>query len=92
MDAAQSGHVTTVQLLGNLGVDINRQDDSGMTALHWASALADQPDIVRCLAGLGADLHLRNMRGRTPLDYARVLGRNNTRDFLIKARSCGQTP
>lgn len=61
-----------VQLLVDLGADIDAVDDNGDTAVHGA-AFASFPSVVQQLADNGADIHVwtvPNEQGRTPLFIA----------------------
>ena len=67
--SAENGHDS---LVGNLilqGVNVNYQDASGYSALHFASS----SNHIQCgilLVEAGADLRLKNRDSRTPLDLA----------------------
>ncbi|KAJ7691803.1 hypothetical protein B0H17DRAFT_1200919 [Mycena rosella] len=61
--ASSSGHTTAHSI-------INVQDISGSTALHWACFALGQPDIVRILLEHGADIQVRDAKGRTALELA----------------------
>jgi ankyrin repeat protein len=50
---------------------VNCQDKTGATALYWA-ALNGQADRVALLLQYGADPHLTDKQGKTPLDYAKT--------------------
>ncbi len=54
-----------------LGADINAVNRSGQTAAHGAAGV-DFDDIIRLLAGRGADLSVTDKRGLTPLGAARA--------------------
>ena len=61
-----------VQLLVDLGADIDAVDDNGDTPMHGA-AFASFPTVVQQLADNGADIHVwtqPNEQGRTPLFIA----------------------
>ena len=73
MIAAACGHKGTVDHLISKGADMNLQckhEQLGVTALH-CSAITEQPDCVESLIKAGADTHLRDCCGDTPLDWAR---------------------
>jgi ankyrin repeat protein len=52
------------------GADVNAADDSGGTALHRAASSGFN-EIIKMLAGRGANLEARNRQGQTPLMLAR---------------------
>ncbi len=61
--------IEAVQLLLELGADINAVDDHGNSAMHGA-AYKSWTKLVQCLADNGADIHVwhqKNNRGWTPL-------------------------
>jgi ankyrin repeat protein len=71
--ASEDDALKAVSLCLDRGAPVNAVDDTGQTALHLA--VATGPDsIVRLLAEKGADLFLKDQRGRTPLDVALGVG------------------
>ena len=58
-----------VEVVVELGADVDATNDAGDTALHVA-ARKRFDTVVRFLAENGADLHVRNAAGRTPLAEA----------------------
>lgn len=56
-----------IRLLARHGADINAQDRFGKTSLHY---FYDKPEFVMVLLELGANLHIKDTRGRTALDEA----------------------
>jgi len=60
-----TGHAASEYFL----TEISHQVYAGDTALHLAAA-AHQPQVVRLLLALGADVGARNRRGAEPLHYA----------------------
>ena len=64
-----SGNLMLEQLLIKHGADLNAQDLSGWTLMHWAAAYG-RTDVIGRLTAQGADLNLKDKDGRTPLYYA----------------------
>ncbi len=58
--------LTLVHLFLQNGADINLEDNSGSTLLHFA-AEARTPDEIQVLLDAGADVHARTKEGLTPL-------------------------
>ena len=57
-----------------------RSPKSGQTALHWAAAHNDNPDITRALIAAGANVNARNNYGQTPLQQAESVHRMGWKD------------
>lgn len=57
-----------VELLIEVGADINAVDEDGNTTLHRAMCLSN-PEIAEILIKKGADLEIKNKLGETPLAY-----------------------
>lgn len=77
--AAERGHVAVVEtLLTRSDVDVNHINNLGWTALLEAIVLSsgDEPHqrIVRLLVDHGADVHIADKGGVTPLQHARSRG------------------
>jgi len=65
-------HIETLQLLvKQKGIDINAQDHFGLTPLHIAGAVGNK-DAIMCLLENNADVTLKNCRGETALEFARL--------------------
>ena len=62
--------VKLASILVNAEADVNAQDIDGNTPLHWATN-SHRWWIALRLLRLGADLHIENNRGETPLDMAK---------------------
>ncbi|MCJ1462733.1 hypothetical protein MMC07_001336 [Pseudocyphellaria aurata] len=67
--AVQNGDETKVRELLEKGVDINMQDDYGMTPLHDA-VLSNSEGIARLLLRKGAEIHTKDGDQRTALHLA----------------------
>lgn len=71
--AARNGHVNTVSLLLELGVDPNTKGYQGCSALHEiasATVYRDRDAVVKKLIEAGADAAQPNTAGETPLHMA----------------------
>ena len=71
----------TIELLLDLGVDIDAVDDNGETAMH-AAAYNDRPEPIKLLAAKGASIEVwnrKNKLGSTPLAIA--VGYRGPRSF-----------
>src|SRR5690606_11205464 len=82
--AAQAVRLGWMRLLEQLvesGVDLDRRDAHGMTALHLAAALAREPAIRLQVKG-GASPAIRAADGQTPLGVALSAGRRDLADWL----------
>ena len=65
-----SGHFEVVELLLKYGADINASGLDSDTVLHWASMRGYQK-LVRQVLEHGANVHVKNREGKTPLQVAR---------------------
>ena len=63
---AEHRSIEVVRMLLELGVDVKMSNGSGQTALHGATAMAENR-LIRFLVAQGADLDVEDRRGRTPL-------------------------
>lgn len=76
--AAERGHVETVKMLIDAGVDVNHVNDLGWTALMEAVVLGDggsaQVDVVKLLLDAGADIDQTDNDGVTALEHANTKG------------------
>ncbi len=61
--AVGAGHAEVLSLLIASGADVNATLPNGRTALH----LTDDPTLIQFLLSSGADAHLQDSRGRSPL-------------------------
>ena len=67
--AAYQGNIDAVRQHIAAGTDVNTQDDSGWTPLHWAASKVHNK-VAKLLIEEGADVNVVNKDGLAPLDYA----------------------
>ncbi len=76
--AADRGHVEIIEALLQTDIEIDHVNRLGWTALLEAIILGDggprHTEVVRLLVEAGADVHLPDSNGVTPLDHARQRG------------------
>ena len=72
-----------VFLVETVQVDVNRANNSGNTALHWAS-LTGQSECVHYLISKGADVLRENTFGKTPFDEAIARDHKECCEILVK--------
>ncbi len=75
--AAMNSRPKIVKLLIDRSANVNHQMDTGYTALMFAALgrvdrLEDTKETIRLLLGAGANKSLKNKRGETALDIARL--------------------
>ena len=58
-----------VKMLAAVGVDVNGQDNRGVTPLMIAARHSRMPNLIASLMELGADPAKRDVEGKTALDY-----------------------
>ncbi len=88
--AAEHGYVDVIELLLNeTTIDVNHINDLGWTALLEAIILNDgdktQQQVVEMLIEHGADVHIADSNGVTPLAHAKERGFDEIVEILIKA-------
>lgn len=87
--AAERGHVETVRLLIAAGVDVNHINRLHWTALMEAIVLGQggpqHVQIVQDLLAAGADPHIADAEGITPLQHARQRGYGQIEALLLQA-------
>jgi cytohesin len=72
LHAASNLHaVDIIRVLVEAGVDINKRDSNGMTALHASCESKHISSATETLIELGADVNARDSRGETPMHRAR---------------------
>ncbi|XP_059470433.1 uncharacterized protein LOC132193653 [Neocloeon triangulifer] len=84
LDWAKEGRADLVRKLVANGHDPNQWDDTGMTALHWATDRGNL-EVVKCLLSLGAEFDFKDADGQTALHYAASCGHVEVVDALLKA-------
>lgn len=67
---------------GSAGVDLERRDEAGTTALQWA-VIYGHVEVVRTLLRAGADPHSENLVGSSPVSAAREKGRGGILEELL---------
>lgn len=72
--------LTLLKEIGNQIVILNRQDEKGMSALHYACLYGNHV-LANALIGSGASLELLNSDGKTPLDCL-ALGEDKIKQVL----------
>ncbi|CAG5110939.1 Oidioi.mRNA.OKI2018_I69.chr2.g5286.t1.cds [Oikopleura dioica] len=62
-----------IMLLVESGAEINKQDNVGWTAMHYAMSFTDERRLRKTIPFLvesGFDFNKKNLKGETPLDFA----------------------
>ncbi|MDR1434961.1 MAG: ankyrin repeat domain-containing protein, partial [Puniceicoccales bacterium] len=65
-------------------IDINEKNDLGNTLLHVAID-RDNEEMIKFLIDRGADAHVKNNHGQTPLDFAIIHRKRGTINLLKRA-------
>ncbi|GAB1610764.1 serine/threonine-protein phosphatase 6 regulatory ankyrin repeat subunit B-like [Argonauta hians] len=81
--AAAKGHLSYVQALLKVGVDVDCRDGDEKTALHWASTHG-HVQIAEYLIRMGASVNIAQMDRFTPLHAATCLGHLDICELLIQ--------
>ena len=68
--ACIKGSKQVIDLLLDLGVNINSVDKDGNTCLHYA-VMSNSPRVVKKLLVRGANIELKNIKGQTPYMLAK---------------------
>ena len=79
--AALKNDTKMIELLLELGADINRQNLSGFTPLHHAVE-AEAVEAIKLLLSRGADTTIKNGRNLTPAEFARASRRSKAAEAL----------
>lgn len=83
LEAAARNDIGEVRNLLLRGVDANRGDDDGLTALHQ-SCIDDFEELVKVLIENGADVNANDTENWTPLHAAATCGHTNICRLLIE--------
>ncbi len=84
--AAAEGHTDTIRLLARTGkADVNISDLSGRTPIFYAVE-QDQPESLRTLFSLGADVNAQDNNGVTALMRASAKGRQDCVEILLSQK------
>jgi ankyrin repeat protein len=79
--AALENDAKMIELLLELGADINRQNLSGFTPLHHAAEV-QAVEAIKLLLARGADTAIKNKNGQTPAEYAVATRRHRAAEAL----------
>ncbi|XP_014230777.1 serine/threonine-protein phosphatase 6 regulatory ankyrin repeat subunit B-like [Trichogramma pretiosum] len=85
-------HKLLVQCLVDHGADLNQQDSSGQTVLHYLAKknknfVKIEKDLLKMYIAKGADVNLTDSTGHTPLYYAVWNGHKAIVDILLRHKA-----
>jgi ankyrin repeat protein len=82
--AVRNRSVEVVRLLLQCGANVNEEDESGWTALHFVSdRFGGSLEIAFALLDCGADMHARTNLDMTPLEMALNNGHHDIVQLLL---------
>ena len=81
--AAGLGHTDTVNLLQEMGLEIESRDKYGQTPLSWAACNGHE-STVKILLEKGAEIESRDNNSQTPLSWAARNGHRSTVKILLE--------
>ncbi|KTD42871.1 ankyrin repeat domain-containing protein [Legionella parisiensis] len=82
------GNIGIVNALVQQGINLNSVDpNTGETALYFFAYQRDDPEILEVLLNNGANMHIKNKNGMTPLDIAIVKGHIESVRVLLNHKS-----
>ena len=83
MRAILQNNTTNIRLLIKAGVDVNSKDNgTEQTVLHYASAIGNTV-AIELLVQNGANINAKNIRGKTPLYFARQANQLEAEGLLL---------
>jgi len=92
IEAAQEGDYSALQkILNEPGVDVNVQDESGMSATHWCARTGQKECTKLLLNCRGININQGDSLGWTPLHYAAHGGFESIVTILLQSRSIDVT-
>lgn len=89
--ACIKGSKNAVDLLLDLGANINAVDKEGNNCLHYA-VISNNPSLLKKLLVRGADKTLKNHKGELPLDIAKQNNFKTVSDILSAKNFCIPNP
>lgn len=89
IDAVQQGDYDMAHTIIINGCDIDHQDGSGNTALHYATFKND-PEMSGLLIEYGANIHIKNWLGRLPIHHVAMTGDVELFEYLGSYNSGSQ--
>ena len=91
IEAVQQGRTKQVRLLIKVGIDVNRTDRLGQTALIHSCFVQESKQrqmAIKTLVANGSDINKRDNFGRSVLSWACLYGREDVVDFLLNSPKC----
>jgi ankyrin repeat protein len=77
------GDIAAIHLLIEHGANVNDVGEMNATALHYA-VMKNNIHVIDILLGYGADPYIKDINGRTPIDWAITSGNNEIVSALKK--------
>jgi len=79
--ASKINKIDAVEILLKHGIDVNHQDGSGNTALHYAVEIRS-PYLVHRIMSKKPNIHIKNNEGQSPIDYAHDIEEEDQRELF----------
>jgi hypothetical protein len=86
-DAAKRGYLPVITHFAQAGFDIKTVNESGVTALHYAS-LRGHKEVAEWLIAQGADVNAKDNQGVTPYIYAISREHDEVGAMLVQKGAC----